>query len=97
MLNNCHICPCDNGSGYLGDAQLASSQLPLGLVQLLAALCLSALQLFAALHHGLHLRLHLTDVETGHGELLVNHTAALLLLWGWKKCEVALKQVFSVF
>lgn len=69
-------------SRYLGDAELAGIQMALHLVQLLAALRLTALQLFAALHHGLHLRLHLTDVEPGHSELLVNETAALLLLSG---------------
>lgn len=39
---------------YLGDAQLAGSQLLLVLVHLLVALGLGALQLLAAFHHGLH-------------------------------------------
>lgn len=84
---NCHYChhgdSVHDGRGcskYLGDTELAGSQLPLHLLHLLVALRLSALQLFAALHHRPHLRLHLTDVETGHSELLINQTAALLLL-----------------
>lgn len=40
---------------YLGDAELAGSQLRLHLVHLLGALSPGALQLFAALHHRLHL------------------------------------------
>lgn len=40
---------------YLGDAELAGSQLRLHLLHLLGALSLGALQLFAALHHRLHL------------------------------------------
>ena len=64
------------------DAQLAGGQLQLVLVHLLVALRLGALQLLAALHHGLHLRLHLADVEAGHRELLVDHAAALVLLGG---------------
>lgn len=67
-------------SSYLGDAELAGSQLHLRLLQLLGSLCLGALQLFAALDHRLHLWLHLTDVETGHSELFINETTALLLL-----------------
>lgn len=42
-------------SSYLGDAELAGSQLHLHLVHLLGAPGLGALQLFAALHHHLHL------------------------------------------
>lgn len=42
-------------SSYLGDAELAGSQLHLHLLHLLGALGLGALQLFAALHHRLHL------------------------------------------
>lgn len=66
---------------YLGDAQLAGGQLLLVLVHLLVALGLGALQLLAALHHALHLGLHLADVEARHGELLVDQPAALVLLW----------------
>lgn len=65
---------------YLGDAELAGGQLLLVLVHLLVALRLGALQLFAAFHHGLHFRLHLADVQTGHCELLVDHAAAALVL-----------------
>lgn len=43
------------GSSYLGDTELAGSQLPLRVFHLLGALRLGALQLFAALHHRLHL------------------------------------------
>ena len=46
----------------------------------LSALGLGALQLLAALHHGLHLGLHLADVEARHRELLVDQPAALVLL-----------------
>ncbi len=42
-------------SCYLGDAELAGSQLRLHLLHLLGAFCSGALQLFAALHHRLHL------------------------------------------
>ncbi len=71
---------------YLGDAQLAGSQLLLVLVHLLVALGLGALQLLAAFHHGLHFWLHLTDVEASHCELLLDHaTAALVLLEGQKR------------
>lgn len=71
------------GSGsYLGDAELAGGQLTLCLVHLLAALGLGALQLFQPLHHRLHIRLHLADVETRHGELFVEETTAVLLLRG---------------
>ena len=65
---------------YLGDAKLAGSKLLLILVHLLVALCLGALQLFAAFGHGLHFRLHLADVQTSHCELLVDHAAAALML-----------------
>lgn len=75
---------------YLGDAELAGSQLRLHLVHLLGALSPGALQLFAALHHRLHLWLHLADVETGDGELFINETAALLLLRGQKNKETTL-------
>lgn len=68
------------GSCYLGDAQLAGGQLSLCLSHLLGALSLGALQLFAALHHCLHLRLHFTDVESSYGELFIDVTTALLLL-----------------
>lgn len=71
-------------STHLGDAQLAGGQLLLVLVHLLVALWLGALQLLAAFCHGLHFWLHLTDVETGHCELLVDHAAALMLLEGWR-------------
>jgi len=74
------------GGAHLGDAQLAGSQLLLVLVHLLVALRLGALQLLAALHHGLHLRLHLADVEARHRELLVDHAAALVLLEGEGRC-----------
>lgn len=65
---------------YLGDAELAGGQLLLVLVHLLVALCLGALQLFAAFRHGFHFRLHLADVQAGHCKLLVNHAAAALVL-----------------
>lgn len=65
---------------YLGDAQLAGGQLLLVLVHLVVALRLCALQLLAALRHGLHFALHLADVETSHCELLVYQAAAALVL-----------------
>lgn len=43
------------GGTCLRDSQLAGGQLFLVLVDLLVALRLGALQLLAALHHGLHL------------------------------------------
>lgn len=68
------------GGGYLGDSELEGNQLHLCRLNLLGALGPGALQLFAVLHHRLHLRLHLADVETSHGELLVDEAAALVLL-----------------
>lgn len=57
---------------YLGYEQLAGRQLPLAGVHLPVGVHLGALKLFAAVHQGLDLRLHLADVQTGHGELLLN-------------------------
>lgn len=85
------------GSSYLGDTELAGSQLPLHLLHLLEALRLGALQLFAALHHRLHLGLHLTDVETGHSEFFINETTALLLLTDQKKILVRPNKMYSVY
>lgn len=72
------------GNSYLGDTELAGSQLPLRRLHLLDALTLAALQLFAALHHRLHLRLHLANVESGHSEFFIYEARALLLLMDQK-------------
>lgn len=88
---NCYICHYGDSAGdarcssYLGDTELAGGQLPLRLLHLLGAHQLGALQLFTALHHRLHLGLHLTDVETGHCEFFINEATALLLLIDQKK------------
>lgn len=56
----------------LGDEELAGRQLAAGLLHFTVTLQLHVLELTAALHHGLHLRLDLTDVETCHSELLLD-------------------------
>lgn len=58
---------------HLGDEELAGRELPLAGVHLPVGVHLGALQLLAAVHQRLHLRLHLADVEPGHGELLLDH------------------------
>lgn len=60
---------------HLRDEELAGGELPAGLLHLAVALQLHVLQLAASLHHALHLRLDLTDVEAGHGELLLDGAA----------------------
>lgn len=55
---------------YLRDKQLASCQLPLAGIHLPVGVRLGALQLLAAVHERLDLRLHLANVQAGHGELL---------------------------
>lgn len=62
---------------HLWDEQLAGGQLSAGFLHLAMALQLHVLQLPAALHHRLHLRLDLTDVQPRHGELLLDRTADL--------------------
>lgn len=62
---------------HLGNAELAGGHLPVRLLHLAVALRLKVLQVAAALHHGLHLRLYLADVEASHGELLLDHAADL--------------------
>lgn len=64
---------------YLRDTELTGCELFFVLIHFLVALGLSALQLFAALHQSLHLRLHLTDVQTSHCELFINETSTLML------------------
>lgn len=59
-----------SGAAHLGDEQLARGQLPLAGIHLPVGIHLRALKLFAAVHQGLDLRLHLADIQTGHGELL---------------------------
>ena len=73
---------------YLRDEQLTGRQLLLIGLDLAVGVGLSALQLFAAVHQRLHLRLHLTDVETGQSELLLHRRAVPLCLWGLKEEEV---------
>lgn len=73
---------------YLRDAELTCSKLFLVLIHFLIALRLGALQLLAALHHALHLRFHLADVQSGHCELFVNHATHFRLLTGESRCEI---------
>lgn len=60
------------GVTYLGNEQLAGSQLPLAGIHLPVGVHLGILELFAAVHQGFDLRLHLADIQAGHGELLLN-------------------------
>lgn len=62
---------------HLRDEELAGGELPPGLLHLAVALQLHVLQLAAALHHALHLRLDLADVESSHRELLLDRTTNL--------------------
>lgn len=62
---------------HLRDEELAGGELPSGLLHLAVALQLHVLQLAAALHHALHFRLDLADVEASNCELLLNRTANL--------------------
>lgn len=64
-------------ASHLRDEQLAGGELPTRLLHLTVALQLHVLQLAAALHHALHLRLDLADVETSHSELLLNRPTDL--------------------
>lgn len=65
---------------HLRDEQLTGRQLLLIGLDLAVGVGLSALQLLAAVHQRLHLRLHLTDVETGQSELLLHRRAVPLRL-----------------
>lgn len=65
---------------HLGYEQLAGRQLPLAGVHLPVGVHLGALELFAAVHQGLDLRLHLADVQAGHGELLLNDSVHICQL-----------------
>lgn len=53
---------------------MAGGQLSSRLLHLPMTLHLKVLQLTTAFHHGLDLRLDLTDVETGHRKLLLDRT-----------------------
>lgn len=57
---------------YLWDKQLARCQLALTGVHLPVRVHLGTLQLLAAVHERLDLRLHLANVQACHGELLLN-------------------------
>lgn len=62
---------------HLCHKEVTRGQLPARLLHLALALHLEVLQVAAALHHRLHLRLYLTDVEAGHCELLLYRTTDL--------------------
>lgn len=62
---------------HLGNAEVAGGHLPVRLLHLAVALRLKVFQVVAALHHGLHLRLYLADVEASYGELLLYHAGDL--------------------
>ena len=77
-LHWCPIPSCPPPSvPHLRDEELAGGELPPCLLHLAVALQLHDLQLPAALHHALHLRLDLADVEASHGELLLDGAADL--------------------
>lgn len=65
---------------YLGDEQLAGCQLPLTGIHLPVGVHLGILELFAAVHQGFDLRLHLADIKAGHGELLLNDSVHICQL-----------------
>lgn len=62
---------------HLGDEELAGGELTPGHLHLAVAFHLQVLQLPAPLHHRLHLRLDLANVEPGDGELLLDGPAHL--------------------
>lgn len=62
---------------HLWNEEVAWGQLSARLLHLAVTLHLEVFQVAAALHHGLHLWLYLTDVEASHCELLLDHTGDL--------------------
>lgn len=70
----------NKGVAYLGDEQLAGCQLPLAGIHLPVGVHLGALKLFAAVHQRFDLRLHLADVQSGHGEFLFNDSVHICQL-----------------
>ena len=84
LVTSCQVAKSTNtqsalclGAGYLGDEHLAGGQLLVVGLRLAAGVWQAALQLLAALHQGLDLRLHLADIQAGHGELLLQDAARL--------------------
>jgi len=73
----CNSSPLSPHISYLRNEELAGGELSPGLLHLAVALQLHVLQLAATLHHALHLRFDLADVEASHSELLFNGTANL--------------------
>lgn len=76
------LSPTAPEGSHLGDEELARGELPPGHLHLAMAFHLEVLQLPAPLDHRLDLRLDLADVESGHGELLLDGPTDLHRLRG---------------
>lgn len=73
---------------HLGDEELAGRELPPSHFHLAMTFNLEVLQLPAPLDHRLDLRFDFADVQSGHGELLLNGPTDLHRLWGQRREEV---------
>lgn len=84
------LSPTAPEGSHLGDEELARGELPPGHLHLAMAFHLEVLQLPAPLDHRLDLRLDLADVESGHGELLLDGPTDLHRLQGAREGAGAL-------